>query len=249
MTPLILGNSHTGCLLVASKQLGAEADTYAVPGGLGPDFEFVGDVVKKGKRHGTTPRSNISGALEAGVKFRDYDYIIYSTLGSADPQFVNKNHPLVQFARADMVMGDAEGLPLASRAFLETLIERFIRGMYATQSLQALSKSYDKQIFVQPVPLPLRAALDAEITPLQSLYGGNVEAVLSWYFRYQFKVLQEIVDELPEHVHLLPYPVSEALDVGFTPAELGVKENPWHMTSEYGSLVLKQVDERLGRSG
>lgn len=250
MKGLLLGNSHTGCILIASKNAGREIDTFGIPGGLGPDLEIDNGYVKKGPRHGKDPKTNIPSGLLEGVQLDNYDYIIFSTLGSADPQFVNANHPLVQFARADMVTDANQGSLPVSHGFMEALVKEFIVSMFATDSLVKLSKKFKNAIYVQPVPVPLRSSLDPTVSPLVSLYGNNAVAVLSWYFEYQFSVLKDIVNNLGPHVKLLPYPDIEAVKNGFSSDDFGVlQSNPWHLSPKYGDLVLRQVDDLRKRIG
>jgi len=242
MKTLLLGNSHTGCILIASKEAGERLDTFGIPGGLGPDLEFADGYVKKGQRHGKAPKTNIPDALTKGVRLADYGSILFSTLGSADPQFANRRHPLVRFARADMVTSADPTLPLASQSLLELLIEAFVVGMFATQSLIALSQNFRGPIYVQPVPLPLRSSLDPTVTPTTALYGENATAVLSWYFKYQFGVMERIVGGLGPNVQLLPYPDLVALETGFSPDTYAVvQSNPWHLSDFYGGMILDQM--------
>lgn len=154
---------------------------------------------------------------------------------------------MVRFARADMAVDENINFQLVSQGFMETLVEAFIVGMFATESLIALSNAYKNPIYVQPVPVPLRSALDATITPIVAQYGDNATAVMSQYFEHQFSVLKNIVDGLGPNVHLLPYPEPEAIKNGFSSDKLGnIQSNPWHMSSDYGQLILQQVDELRG---
>lgn len=243
MKTLLIGNSHTGCILIASKTAGLGLDTYGIPGGLGPDLEVRDGYARKGPNHGKSPNTNIADALVTGVRLADYGSIIFSTLGSADPQFANRLHPLVQFARADLLVDADTKLPLVSKGFLEVLIENYILGMFATKSLIALSQAFDRPIFVQPVPVPLRSALDPTCTPTVALYGENAEAVLSWYYKYQFAVLTKIVAGLGPHTRLMPYPDLKALENGYSDDVYGVViSNPWHLSPGYGGLILDQVN-------
>lgn len=77
MKALLLGNSHTGCILRASKEAGKELDSYGIPGGLGPDIEVSNGYAKKGPRHGKDPKTNIVNGLSEGVHLDDYSHIIF----------------------------------------------------------------------------------------------------------------------------------------------------------------------------
>lgn len=245
MNGIVIGNSQVGSLKngVAALEKELALQFYSVPGGNGPKLKMKqGRVVAAGK---APPIAGPRALEETGVLLSEYDFIIYSGWGLSALRAQNPAHLLNLFTLAEMSCARPTGQQLVSRGFLAAAINAEVRRIAGTAALQMLRRGFDGPIIVQPFPLPTSGVLNREDCSLSEQYGADAGAFLSWYYTQQYKVLQEITEEIGGATILLPYPDSDWLAAGFTPDEYAQGGDCWHMNAAHGGVVLVQAKEAL----
>jgi len=235
-----VGNSHLAALRGGAKKSTIDeirsADWFAVGG------EML--TIRNGRLEpppdGLRPvHTNVAGAAEHGLELAGYLTVVVSAVGLlAVRNASTSGHPMRHLRLAEWET--QAGLAVVSRdALVESIWSRIVGGSFA-RSVRSLVDAFPGKVFIYPTPVVSETLLRDEEWILAQWYGEGIAAVMSDYWRCQWLAIERFVGELGARARLVPHPVPDWLDRGFSPAAYASKD-PWHLNGLYGSLALKAL--------
>jgi hypothetical protein len=126
---------------------------------------------------------------------------------------------------------------VVSRGVFSILIEKAINNLPSFVNIARVSSIFNKNIYVQPFPLPTPIVLDQSDFDLRC-YGRNVGAFLSWYYTKQISAIESSINN--KNVFIVNYP-QNWLDEGFTPISYRSIDDAWHMNKDFGAYFMREI--------
>lgn len=235
-----VGNSHLAALRVAAKKSAIDdirfADWFAVGGEMLTIHDGRVEPPPEGRRRVHT---NVAGAEEHGLELANYAGVVVSAIGLlAIRNGSHSGHPMRRLRLSTWLTG--ANLEVVSEAALIDNFWRRIGGGEFAQSVRRLVAIFPGKVFICPTPVVSETLLQDGEWDLGQWYGGGIRGVMSDYWRCQWLAIQRLVGELGPQASLVPHPVPEWLDHGFSPEGYSSKD-PWHLNREYGELALQSL--------
>lgn len=237
-----VGNSHLAALRGGAKKSTVDkigsADWFAVGGEMLTIQNGRIEPPPEGPRKAHT---NIAGAAEHGVELANYASVVVSAVGLlAIRNGSHSGHPMRRMRLSSWQT--STNLEVVSEADLvENFWSRIVGGSFA-QSVRSLVAIFPGKVFIYPTPVVSETLLQDDEWDLRRWYGDGIRDVMSDYWRSQWLAIQRFVDELGHQAFLVPHPVPDWLDCGFSPEAYSSKD-PWHLNREYGYLALKSLSD------
>ncbi|MEO5671495.1 MAG: hypothetical protein ABIR26_12445 [Ramlibacter sp.] len=209
-----------------------EVDFHAVPGGW--------LTMREGVLHPNHIKNKVHSTVGEQLSLDPYDAVLVGAVGCIAARNQNTRHTLV-----NMALPKWEGdLPLVSAQVFPRAVRQALVDFPVIQLCSDIADVFKGQLFFQPWPLPSAAILNDREWRINQVYGQHAAEAVATYFQTQFEQLAKLMSGKGA---LLPYPEAEWFAAGFTPAEFGTAD-PWHMTPEYGALVLQQFADALDQT-
>lgn len=248
----IIGNSHSGGLLVALRSLWKDEElsfeVYAIPGKGQPDLK-----VRNGRFFPAHRRYELRTTLESaktdGLDLNEFDAILVSAVGMRGCNNQNLSahvHPL-GFARCfdwDCVAPESAPQPV-SRALMRDIVTEMLPQCGPFQFCLNAVKLYQGPIFVQPTPRPAARILKDPEWALNKLYGGAARDVHSDFTIMSEEISKAALEKIAPSIKYLGFPDGTETEESFTLDGLSRGNDIWHMHADYGAQVLAQVRDAL----
>lgn len=236
MNILIIGNSHAAALCQALVDGWCIKDVtfkyYIIPGRDAPSL-----IQKNGlffPRGGTTNlRTNLETEKKGGLDLHLFDVIVLSAVGlmAARKSYIESNEHILGKVRC--LDWQCQGVPI-SISYMKDIIKEHIYNSALFQFCLQIPDNFRGKIFIQPTPFPAESVVyDPQWFP-------------SIYWR-QFADLtySASIDVFSDIGILIPHPQESFVEFGVTKNIYARDNDGWHMSQNYGHLVLNELKKLL----
>ncbi|MEP6966695.1 MAG: hypothetical protein ABI906_01310 [Pseudomonadota bacterium] len=183
--------------------------------------------------------TNVAGAAEHGLELANYETVVVSAVGLLAVRSTPRSGHPMRHQRLAGWKTQADLAVVSEAALVESIGSRIVGGSFA-RSVRSLVDAFPGKVFIYPTPVVSETLLRDEEWILAQWYGEGIAAVMSDYWRCQWLAIERFVGELGARARLVPHPVPDWLDRGFSPAAYASKD-PWHLNRLYGSLALEAL--------
>lgn len=248
----VVGNSHAAALKNAlagddGAAAAARFDFFVMPGGSGPHLHAEGGRLLPAPFRKDKVFSTIPGAAVEGLDLGIFDAVMICAAGLPSHRNGSPEHILNQMALGSLVGDWNPNRQVVSEDVMTTAMESVMHDSPNLQAIRLIRSLYSGPIIIQVCPLPSRALVayrpaSEKGSNLGSQYGDRVWSFLGWYYRRQISIISAFADASNARVIS---PDDSFVEAGFTPGRYKTPD-PWHMSTAYGRLTLKQALAELG---